>query len=170
MTTSWSALTSHDEAARRAAGRRHYNAWRHSQKVRRQVKVMQIVTSRGWPEHGARAAIARDLGVSRSTISRDIKELYYAPPETPSPQARTKMTKAQLIAVVKPLAKRLTSEDCDCPQDEQKDEPRHELGHVLKFCAEVLDLADKGKINVSPADVRLMERTRDGIVELLRRE
>jgi hypothetical protein len=78
------------------------------------------------------------------------------------------MTKAQLIAAVKPLARRLISEDCECPQHEQEDEPRHELGHVLKFCAETLDLADQGKISPRPEDVGLLEHTRDVIVELLR--
>src|SRR5215211_6959729 len=71
----WSALTSDDEAHRRAGGRRGYNMWRQSMALYRRMKLMQIVAGNGislWKRNGAQKMLARALGVSPSTISRDV--------------------------------------------------------------------------------------------------
>lgn len=46
-------------------------------------------------------------------------------------------------------------------------EPRHRLGHVLKFAAEVLDLVEEGKLILPAEDIALLERTRDQLVRLI---
>lgn len=70
MTQAWSAPTSDDEAARRAAGRHHYNATRRVKAELRRVEVMELLTLMGGGR-GTNAAISRALGVSQATISRD---------------------------------------------------------------------------------------------------
>ena len=71
----WSAPVSADEAARRAAGRRHYNARRTERKQERQDEIVEMLLDNGrtW---GCQAQMARTFGVSESTISRDIKEIH----------------------------------------------------------------------------------------------
>ncbi len=63
-----------DEVCRRAAGRRHYNAWRRVVAHDRQRRVLdywrQSKGRRGW-----QAAAADALGVHRSTITRDMQAL-----------------------------------------------------------------------------------------------
>jgi hypothetical protein len=166
MTTSWTKLVSSDEAARRAAGRRHYNAHRHYQAMRRRGRVLQLVEDRGGLCHGVRAAVARELGVSRSTVSRDVAWLYYAPrelrPGPPGPSA------AKLIALLEPLGERLAAADCRCGEDDL-DEPRHALGHVLKVTAETLDAMEEGTLILDAEDVARLQRLRDQVIQLLRR-
>ncbi|HXY27132.1 MAG TPA: HTH domain-containing protein [Acidimicrobiales bacterium] len=124
-----------------------------------------MVVERGGLGHGIRAEIARELGVSRSTISRDITATICAPRE-PRPKA-LHPTAAELIAVLGPLGERLAAQDCECgPQ--HLEEPRHALGHVLKFAAETLDAVEEGKLDLPPEDVRLLEGLRDRIVALRR--
>lgn len=166
MTTSWTNLVSHDEAARRAAGRRRINAQRRHRANVRRAKVVQMVEERGGLEHGTRAEIARELGVSRSTVSRDVAAVFYAPreprPKDPGP------TGAEVIATLGPLGERLAAEDCECgPED--REEPRHALGHVLKLVAEALDAVEEGRLTLPPEDVGLLELVRDRVVEALLR-
>jgi len=63
-----------DEVCRRAAGRRHYNAWRRVVAHDRQRRVLdywrQSKGRRGWQAEAAAA-----LGVHRSTITRDMHAL-----------------------------------------------------------------------------------------------
>jgi hypothetical protein len=95
-------------------------------------------------DHGVRAEIAREIGVSRSTISRDITAAICIPreplPKDPRPTA------AELIADLGPLGERLAVEDCECGPDELA-EPRHGLSHVLKLCAQALDSVEEGEDN-----------------------
>ena len=73
--TNWSAWTNPDEAARRAAGRRQYNAHRRLlAALRRRELVRMIVESDALP-FGSGAEYARRLGVSRSTVCRDLARL-----------------------------------------------------------------------------------------------
>ncbi len=167
MTGSWTTLVSSDEAARRAAGRRRINAERHRRAELRRDQVVRMVIERGGLEHGIRAAIARELGVSRSTISRDIAATIYAPreprPKDPGPAP------AELIAALGPLGERLAAQDCECGS-EDREEPRHALGHVLKLAAETLDAMEEGRLTLPPEEVRLLERIRDQVIDLLRRD
>jgi len=71
----WSNPTSNDEVARRAGGRKHYNAWRRNMAIYRRAKVSRLLSRYPLWERGTVKAIARELGVSPSTICRDIKEL-----------------------------------------------------------------------------------------------
>jgi hypothetical protein len=68
----WSAPTSWDEVVRRAAGRRKYHALRRFQRALRRQQVAELLTRYGL-RPGVRARIARELGVSQATISRDVK-------------------------------------------------------------------------------------------------
>jgi hypothetical protein len=71
---SWARPTTHEEVVRRAAGRRHYNAVRQARAEQRRQKVLDL--ARNWGvslvEPGVQGALARQLGVHRSTISRDV--------------------------------------------------------------------------------------------------
>jgi hypothetical protein len=107
----------------------------------------------------------RALGVSRSTVSRDIAAWYYAPRE-PRPSGG-ELSAKELIASLEPLGERLAAQDCQCDGD--LEEPRHALGHVLKQVAETLDAVEDGRLSLPVEDVRVLRRVRDETVSLLRR-
>ena len=125
-----------------------------------------MVEERGGLEHGTRAQIAREVGVSRSTVSRDVTALFYAARE-PRPKALGP-TAAELIAALGPLGERLAAEDCECGEGDLE-EPRHALGHVLQLAAEALDAVKEGTLSLRPEDIGLLEWVRDRVVGLLRR-
>ena len=122
MATSWSKLTTHSEAARRAGGRRRINAVRHWGVIQRRAKVFKTVSERGLAgfDRGVRAQIARELGVSRSTISRDVAAIFVAPPD----ELPAEMTNATMIRVLSSTGARL-GEGCECPDEEREREPWH---------------------------------------------
>ena len=69
MTAAWTAETTPEAAARRAGGRRHYNAVRCFARILRRVEVMRRMTCQGTLfRHGFQTELARELGVSRATI------------------------------------------------------------------------------------------------------
>jgi predicted DNA-binding transcriptional regulator YafY len=70
----WGAPTSWDEVCRRAAGRARYHAMRRAQRVLRRRKVLRLLRRYGCC-HGVQARIARELGVSEATVSRDVAAL-----------------------------------------------------------------------------------------------
>jgi IS30 family transposase len=74
MSTWWSDPVSDDEANRRAAGRRHYNQTRKLDAWHRTQQVIELLQDRGLG-YGVRTQIARELGVHRSTITRDVKRI-----------------------------------------------------------------------------------------------
>ena len=84
MTNGWTKVIPHVQAARRVAGRRRINSKRHREAERRRDQVVRMVDVYGL-EHGVRQRIADELGVHRSTISRDIQAAIYAPRETLPP-------------------------------------------------------------------------------------
>jgi hypothetical protein len=69
----WSEPTSTDEAHARAAARRHYNALRREHAQQRRNQVLQLLGDYGGLHRGVQARIARQLGVSEATISRDLR-------------------------------------------------------------------------------------------------
>src|ERR1700722_10042579 len=79
----WSAPTNFETVCRRAAGRRRYNAWRQFMRAYRRTQVAKLLlefikAGRGTGPRGILGElneIARQLGVSRSTISRDVQAL-----------------------------------------------------------------------------------------------
>jgi hypothetical protein len=162
--TFWPDLTTNDEAARRAGGRRNYNAFRQRQALQRRAKVLTMLKEYPNPvEHGIRARLARELGVSRSTISRDLAFLFYVPRETLPPLPRP-TSDAEWIRTLEPLGERLAAEECVCGETE---EPRHRLGHVLKMVAETLDSVERGKITLSDDAKALFTRVRDVLCMIL---
>lgn len=74
-TMAWAAPVSDAEAARRAGGRRCRNALRQLRAAVRRQWVAELWLAYGG-EHGCQAAIARELGVSRSTVCRDVAALF----------------------------------------------------------------------------------------------
>jgi hypothetical protein len=76
MTAAWTAPTTPEVAARRAGGRRRYNAWRQQIAQHRRTILTHLLFAKGnLFEKGIQARLARKLGVSRSTICRDVKAL-----------------------------------------------------------------------------------------------
>jgi hypothetical protein len=72
MSKEWTALTDHDTAVRRAAGRRRHNANRQAKALKRYKIVLDVFTRSGEElKRGDAARLARTLGVHPSTISRD---------------------------------------------------------------------------------------------------
>jgi DNA-binding CsgD family transcriptional regulator len=73
--TNWSAPVAADVAYRRAAGRRAINARRRYAAAKRQAEVVRLVGERGMG-CGAQAEIARQLQVHRSTVCRDLRQVF----------------------------------------------------------------------------------------------
>jgi hypothetical protein len=72
----WSAPTDSQAAYQRAGGRRGYNARRRFQAdVRRWSLVLDLLFEYGLMTRGVLSRIARELGVSRSTVCRDRRAL-----------------------------------------------------------------------------------------------
>ena len=63
-----------DEINRRAGGRRKYQAMRRLSALLRRGQISELLKETGF-RHGAQAEIARALGVSESTISRDFRDI-----------------------------------------------------------------------------------------------
>lgn len=72
--STWSALTSTDEAHSRASGRWLYNGVRHAEAMVRRGRVIELLQDGGLVR-GAQAVIARELQVHPSTISRDVSRI-----------------------------------------------------------------------------------------------
>lgn len=66
----WSRPTSNDEAARRAAGRARYNAWRSMLKAQRRLLAMRLLAA-----GLTTSQIAAELGAAPRTIRRDLAAL-----------------------------------------------------------------------------------------------
>ncbi len=73
----WSELTDPETVARRAAGRRHYNAMRQLRRELRRLELLERTPSLGllMTRTGVQKRLAAELGVSPSTISRDVKAI-----------------------------------------------------------------------------------------------
>jgi hypothetical protein len=89
----WGAPTTWDEVCRRAAGRAKYHALRRVQRAVRRKKVLRRLR-RYKAVPGVQARIARELGVSEATISRDVKALLDT--HVPCPLCRTVVDRHRL--------------------------------------------------------------------------
>jgi predicted DNA-binding transcriptional regulator YafY len=69
---------SFDQICRRASGRRRYNLQRQMSAMDRRKEVAKLLTLYGRRARGVQLRIARELGVSESTISRDIRHIRSA--------------------------------------------------------------------------------------------
>jgi len=78
--TNWIAPTTVEIAARRAGGRRRFNRRRQRMMTQRLCRIVEVLRRNGWygREWGIRAKIARELGVSRATIARDLQNVERA--------------------------------------------------------------------------------------------
>jgi hypothetical protein len=72
----WSDYVSDEVASRRAGGRRRYHALRRDQATMRRGQVVRLVRVYGL-QRGVQARIAKELGASQATVSRDIKWLLF---------------------------------------------------------------------------------------------
>jgi hypothetical protein len=70
----WSDPVSDELASQRAGGRRRYHALRRDRATVRRGRLAQLLRVYGWTR-GIQARIARELGCSQATISRDAKWL-----------------------------------------------------------------------------------------------
>jgi hypothetical protein len=75
VNNNWSAPTSWDEVCKRNAGRRHYNSVRSFRRAFRRKQVADLLCRYGMIDRGVCARIARELGVHRSVITRDVQSL-----------------------------------------------------------------------------------------------
>ena len=76
----WRMPTDSETAKRRAGGRRRYNAMRRRRVDARRLVVAEAVARMGWFAYmarGLRTSLAAQLGVSPSTISRDLRYLLF---------------------------------------------------------------------------------------------
>jgi hypothetical protein len=74
-------VASLDDVARRAGGRRHYNAIRPLRATMRRQQVISLLRAHGW-SYGSQRRVAATLGVSSATVCRDIEALragWYRP-------------------------------------------------------------------------------------------
>ena len=71
MSNGWSNPAASSVVNARAGGRRAYNALRRDQKLIRRHEVEALLHRWGW-SFGTQARIARELGVSDATVSRDV--------------------------------------------------------------------------------------------------
>jgi hypothetical protein len=71
----WSAATDLESVKRRAGGRRAHNARRRFQRDFRRTRVAELLKRYGPWTAGVRVRIARELGVHKSTITRDAQAL-----------------------------------------------------------------------------------------------
>jgi hypothetical protein len=67
-----------DDPIRGAGGRRHYNAWRRHLAQLRRLTILDVLTENDLSlvARGTQAFLARTLGVSEATISRDMRRLF----------------------------------------------------------------------------------------------
>ncbi len=71
----WRGYTNWDTVCRRASGRRAYNVARRVRAEWRRTEVARLLAEAGAPRRGFQAEVARQLGVSPATISRDRQKL-----------------------------------------------------------------------------------------------
>jgi hypothetical protein len=71
-----------EQAHRRAGGRRRYNFQREMAARARRERVCALLAKYGSKIRGVQARIARELGVSEATISRDVRASGHMPDST----------------------------------------------------------------------------------------
>jgi hypothetical protein len=64
-----------EQIFKRAGGRRRYNMRRQDAARARRTEVLRLLKLYGSHKRGVRARIARELGVSAATISRDVRDI-----------------------------------------------------------------------------------------------
>ena len=64
-----------EQLSKRARGRRRYNLARQEAAAQRRGEVLRLLDLYGRARRGVQARIARELGVSRATVTRDVQHL-----------------------------------------------------------------------------------------------
>ncbi len=72
----WAAPTTDMEVQHRAGGRARYNSWRRFKAEHRRQALAALLLAEVGARHGLQAELARRLGVSEATISRDLRLLH----------------------------------------------------------------------------------------------
>ncbi len=80
MPNVWSAYTSWKEVCQRANGRRKYHSLRRFHARLRRQQVTRVLVREGLG-YGVRARLARTLGVSKATITSDVRAILAMPEE-----------------------------------------------------------------------------------------
>jgi hypothetical protein len=75
VNNNWSDLTDWETVCKRNSGRRRYNARRSLLRTLRQDQVLKLLARYGLSRRGVYSRIARELGVHRSVITRDVQFL-----------------------------------------------------------------------------------------------
>ncbi len=75
MSNGWAEYTPFDQACHRAGGRRLYNSGRSLKAALRRQRVVELLMIYDFAR-GSQAAIARRLGVHRSTVCRDVRDYW----------------------------------------------------------------------------------------------
>jgi hypothetical protein len=75
----WTMIVGNNEAARRAGGRRRYNLTRRFEAMRRQWRIVDLLSTGAYEGRGRQSRIAEQLGVHRSTVSRDLRAILFPP-------------------------------------------------------------------------------------------
>lgn len=75
-TKNWSDFSSASEIAKRAGGRRRYNAQRQAKALTRRLAILELFGAQViLNPHGSQSILASHFGVNRSTICRDIEAI-----------------------------------------------------------------------------------------------
>jgi len=96
VSNTWSNPAATSVVIARAGGRRRYNALRRDQKLIRRREVEHLLMTWGW-NYGTQSRIARHLGVSPATVSRDVKAIL--PLFRPCPTCTTFVSKERWAEV-----------------------------------------------------------------------
>jgi hypothetical protein len=84
VSNNWSAATDPETVARRAGGRQAYNWQRQVARTVRRWRLVRLLKKYGLWRRGTLARIARELGVHRSTVSRDVHAMLHEERRDPS--------------------------------------------------------------------------------------
>lgn len=99
------------------------------------------------------AKIARELGVHRSTVGRDLKVALRRLNDIPDPpRPERHETTAQFIKALEPLMERATPAECDCGEEERDTHPKHELLHLLDTVGGIVTAIDFGELEGTEED------------------
>lgn len=66
-----------EQVCKRAGGRRRYNRQRQVAAEQRRAQVRELLARYGRKGRGTQARIARELGVSEATVSRDVRDILF---------------------------------------------------------------------------------------------
>lgn len=84
MSNGWSNPTDWETVCKRNRGRRRYNILRKFKQSHRRMQVAELLAKYGLTTHGSYARIARELGVHKSVVTRDVQALLHTQTACPT--------------------------------------------------------------------------------------